>query len=69
MMKIQTLSRALLLSQLSMPVAGHLRIIGGYEAEANEFPYAVALAAYGTFPYGIFCGGSMIARDVVLSAA
>lgn len=66
MMKIQTLSRALLLSQLSMPVAGHLRIIGGYEAEANEFPYAVALESN---LYGIICGGSMIARDVVLSAA
>ena len=65
-MKIQALSLALLLSQQSVPVASHLRIIGGTEAGTGEFPYAVSLQ---DSDGDHFCGGSLIARDVVLSAA
>ena len=42
------------------------RIIGGDEANAGEYPYAVQLW---NSTRGHFCGGSMIGRDVVLSAA
>jgi trypsin len=42
------------------------RIIGGDEANAGEYPYAVSLSSDSI---GHFCGGSMIAPDVVLSAA
>jgi secreted trypsin-like serine protease len=41
------------------------RIIGGDEANAGEYPYAVSLSD----SIGHFCGGSMIGPDVVLSAA
>ena len=41
------------------------RIIGGYEAVEDRYPYAVSLQG----PLGHFCGGSLIARDVVLTAA
>lgn len=41
------------------------RIIGGEGADAGEYPYAVSLSD----SLGHFCGGSMIAPDVVLSAA
>ena len=41
------------------------RIIGGYEAVEGRFSYAVSLQG----PLGHFCGGSLIARDVVLTAA
>ena len=41
------------------------RIIGGDEAIEDRYPYAVSLSD----DFGHFCGGSLIARDVVLSAA
>jgi len=41
------------------------RIIGGSESTKGRYSYAVALATRG----GHFCGGSLIAPDVVLSAA
>jgi len=41
------------------------RIIGGSESTKGRYSYAVALADRG----GHFCGGTMIASDVVLSAA
>ena len=40
------------------------RIIGGKEMNDGRFPYAVALAD----DIGQFCGGSLIAEDVVLTA-
>ena len=42
------------------------RIVGGQEAEANEYPYMVAL------DYGFgrpFCGGSLINDRYILTAA
>jgi trypsin len=41
------------------------RIIGGKEAVAGKYSYAVSLAD----DIGHFCGGSLIAPDVVLTAA
>ena len=41
------------------------RIIGGYEAVEDRYPYAVSLRG----PLGHYCGGSLIAREVVLTAA
>mmetsp|Transcript_17496 Transcript_17496/g.34002 ORF Transcript_17496/g.34002 Transcript_17496/m.34002 type:complete len:500 (-) Transcript_17496:300-1799(-) len=41
------------------------RIIGGSESPSTRYPYAVAL--YDSI--GLFCGGSLIAPDVVLTAA
>ena len=40
-------------------------IIGGDEANADEYPFAISLSDF----VGNFCGGSMIGPDVVLSAA
>ncbi|KAL3823875.1 hypothetical protein ACHAXA_005457 [Cyclostephanos tholiformis] len=44
---------------------GLTRIIGGSEAVKDRFPYAVLLLSTSSFK----CGGSLIARDVVLTAA
>eukprot|EP00984_Skeletonema_dohrnii_P027507 scaffold17065_cov85-Skeletonema_dohrnii-CCMP3373.AAC.3 len=44
---------------------GSTRIIGGEAAIEDRYPYAVSLSN----DDGHFCGGSLIARDVVLSAA
>eukprot|EP01083_Nonionella_stella_P190974 707188_1 len=44
---------------------GSTRIIGGSEATPNEHSYAVSLQDDG----GHFCGGSLIAKNVVLTAA
>ena len=41
------------------------RIIGGKEAVAGKFSYVVSLAD----DIGHFCGGSLIAPDIVLTAA
>jgi len=41
------------------------RIIGGFEAPEDRHSYAVALRD----SLGLFCGGSLIAKDVVLTAA
>jgi len=43
------------------------KIIGGVEAIEDSYPYVVSLKA--TFNGKHFCGGSLIARDVVLTAA
>lgn len=47
-------------------ISGATRIIGGTEAVEDRFSYALSLQAYGTTHY---CGGSLIAKDVVLTAA
>jgi trypsin len=47
-------------------MTGAARIIGGTEAVEDRFSYALSLQAYGTTHY---CGGSLIAKDVVLTAA
>lgn len=41
------------------------RVIGGHESTEGRYSYAVSL----TDDLGSFCGGSMIAPDIVLSAA
>jgi len=41
------------------------RIIGGSEAKEDRFSYAVSLSDH----IGHFCGGSLIAKDVILTAA
>ena len=46
-------------------IAGNTRIIGGDTAIEDRYSYAVSLSD----SYGHFCGGSLIAEDVVLSAA
>ena len=66
-MKIQLLSRVLFTSQLWELVSSHKRIIGGDEAAPGRFPYAVSIHDEITGQF--FCGGSIISRDVVLSAA
>ena len=40
------------------------RIIGGTFASTSEFPYLVSMQ-----DFGHFCGGSLIAPDIVLTAA
>lgn len=68
---------AVLLSQIALATASvadindarqlltpSTRIIGGSAAEAHRFPYAVSLQYAGEH----FCGGSLIAPDIVLSA-
>ncbi|KAL7531704.1 hypothetical protein ACHAXR_004182, partial [Thalassiosira sp. AJA248-18] len=63
---MQILSRVLLLSQLWTQVSGQReRIVGGREAEDGRYPYAVNFQN----DLGQSCGGSLISRDVVLSAA
>jgi len=47
-------------------VSGRTRIIGGKSAEAGSFPYTVSIQNDDS---GHYCGGSLISRDVVLSAA
>ncbi|KAL7482930.1 hypothetical protein ACHAWX_000511 [Stephanocyclus meneghinianus] len=42
------------------------RIIGGSEASSTRYPYTVALTNGGS---NFFCGGSLIASDMVLTAA
>jgi trypsin len=41
------------------------RVIGGHESTGGRYSYAVSLAD----DLGSFCGGSLIALDIVLSAA
>ena len=52
---------------LVMPrMAGNEKIVGGVEAVKGEFPFIVSLqGSYG----GHFCGGSLIKKDWVLTAA
>ena len=78
-MKIQriSLSHLLLSSQMIWPmVSGYERIVGGKETEADKFGYAVSLQYQDTDPWSAtvgdfvsYCGGSLISRDVVLTAA
>jgi len=44
---------------------GHQRICNGHPAADCQFPWAVALIIDGTY----FCGGSLISRKWVLTAA
>lgn len=45
-------------------------VVGGNPAEAGEYGWQVALVSHGSPPRsGQFCGGSLIAPDVVLTAA
>lgn len=44
----------------------HINIVGGSEAARGEFPYIASLQDPN---YGHFCGGSLIAKDWVLTAA
>ena len=81
-MKLQTITKAAIVSRTILPTAagsirgsasgralglfdGRLKIIGGDEATEDRYPYAASLSD----DVGHFCGGSLIARDVVLSAA
>jgi secreted trypsin-like serine protease len=41
------------------------RIVGGSEASENEFPWIVGIS----FNYRWFCGGTLITRNWVLTAA
>ncbi len=54
-------------SSLARPrLAGQEKIVGGIEAVKGEFPFIVSLqGSYG----GHFCGGSLIKKDWVLTAA
>ena len=67
-MKLQLLHCVLLSSHLWMMATGsksHTRIIGGNVTESGRFAYTVSFQDW----LGHFCGGSIIARDVILSAA
>lgn len=44
------------------------RIVGGTDAEEKEFPYQVSLQLKGLFGAGHYCGGSIIAPNVILTA-
>ena len=46
-------------------IALQTRIIGGNEALDGRYPYAVALTNFGS----LYCGGSVIAPDLILTAA
>jgi len=54
-------------ASLTVPrLAGYEKIVGGVEAAKGEFPFIVSLrGSYG----GHFCGGSLIKKDWVLTAA
>ena len=51
------------------PIVGQIwfphRIVGGQDAEPNEFPYQVSLQVFGRH----FCGGSIIGPRAILTAA
>jgi secreted trypsin-like serine protease len=47
-----------------------LRIVGGSTASPTQLPYAAALVAHGTDALpGLFCGGTVVAPQAVLTAA
>lgn len=73
-MNLRLLAPVLLSSQLWATVLSDTRIVGGEEADADQFAYAVSLQApqglfWGWGGHSHYCGGSLIGRDVVLSAA
>merc|ERR1711874_967264 len=45
------------------------RIVGGEEAADGEFPWQVALRPFGAIGSTHFCGGSIIDKDWILTAA
>lgn len=51
--------------QHRVPVIPNPRIIGGVSPPQSRYPYTVSLTYFGAH----FCGGSLIAPDIVLSAA
>ena len=55
----------IVLAKLNENSLGNNRIIGGNEVPARRFSYTVSLAD----SFGSFCGGSVIAPDVILTAA
>jgi secreted trypsin-like serine protease len=67
LLQLFTLSQALNIAsgrRLNENRPDNNRIIGGKELVAGRFPYAVALSD----SIGQFCGGSLIAEDIVLTA-
>jgi len=64
-MKLQLASCLFLSSQLWTRVSSQQRIVDGTEAEPDRYPYAVSFHNF----EGHQCGGSLIGRDTVLTAA
>lgn len=62
---LPSLARSLRAENQSRSNKNHERIIGGYEAPEGRHSYAVSLRNGGN----TFCAGSLIAKDVVLTAA
>jgi V8-like Glu-specific endopeptidase len=63
----------LFISILFNSVSAEIRvpqIVGGYEAVPGKWPWVTALASTGASPYdGQFCGGALIDKDWVITAA
>jgi hypothetical protein len=60
----------LLFTTIALADTPQQRIVGGQEADPGEWPWQVALVRTGMDPgNGQFCGGTLIARDWVLTAA
>ena len=51
------------------PRFGSSRIVGGFEARPHSWPWQIFLTNYVSGKAGQFCGGSLIYRDLVLTAA
>lgn len=68
-LNIENVNIPQLLSAVELPAPlnpGIQKIVGGVEANSGEFPFIVSLQhSY----YGHFCGGSLIAKNWVLTAA
>ncbi|KAH1024030.1 hypothetical protein HUJ05_003596 [Dendroctonus ponderosae] len=50
-------------------VSKNLRIVGGFNAERNQFPYQVSLQRRGLITFSHICGGTIISPNWVLTAA
>lgn len=61
-----TLISLLLLAGFAAHAQQSTRIVGGVQAKEGEMPYIVSLQANG---WGHFCGGTLIAKNWVLTAA